>query len=126
MPDGNIKPFQRFCNQCGSAEYKLIKRQQIDAYDLHYSLSVKEIDYADDRINWGQDGFSHSRQQSGYGQNPFDIVEGEVLRKQYFHQKQGASGWKTTEWSPSAASATTNKFQLPKVLNPPLWEKTRI
>jgi ribosomal protein S27AE len=94
MPDGKVRPMERFCSRCGEKAFRVVKRDKIDAFELHFGLSVKEIDYTEERRTPGtkhqpaaNNGFNPFK-----ANQPFDIVEGQVLRKRYFSQNT-ASAW---------------------------------
>jgi hypothetical protein len=84
-PDGRISPLYRYCQHCGQADYQIIRKERIHAYEMPYAILTKEIDYTEER-----------RQPSAHrAENPFeiyrrlDIVEGEVLRKEEGPNKAG-------------------------------------
>lgn len=40
---GEIKPSEKFCKNCGSGNYEVIKLQKINFVDIHYAIVVKKI-----------------------------------------------------------------------------------
>lgn len=121
MPDGKIQPFDRHCRQCGTSAFRLVKRQAIDAYELQYCLSVKEVDYREERKPFQKPAVNPAAanakqtppsyrpfQQTRAPFSPaFDVVEGEVVRKRYYSQNNGSSVWEELPFPWSAEKQTS-------------------
>jgi hypothetical protein len=73
-----IKPAQPFCRHCGHENYKIVRKDHIDAYELPYAVSVKSTVYAENpfaRPLAAEKTHVRITVESG------DIFEAEVLRR---------------------------------------------
>ena len=108
-PDGRIVPLHKYCRHCGSSDSRLVKRERIDAYDLLYAISTKEIDYSEERKPaWER---PVTAQPSARAPQSLDIVEGQVIRKRYVSQNT-ASAWEEApfNWQGKGAG-DSNRFR---------------
>ncbi|MBX2860628.1 MAG: DUF2321 domain-containing protein [Vampirovibrio sp.] len=85
--DGQIRPVHKHCSHCGSVEFHLSKKTKIDAYELVYAISSKEIDYSEPRrlVDPPPQWPGPQSPKSPYPSYHYPrIFEGEVVRKQQF------------------------------------------
>lgn len=92
-PDGKVKPMFRYCQHCGSTDYQLIQKQKIHVHELTYAVAIKEKDYAtEDKSSAGEfettPNMHNPFKKHGHS---FDVVEGEVLRKESTVYPRGGS-----------------------------------
>ncbi len=79
--DGCVSPLFRYCQHCGQADFQIINKPKIHAYELPYAILLKEIDYSETPLHASKRDY-----QNAY--NPFNIyqklniVEGELLGKE--------------------------------------------
>lgn len=113
MPDGKITPLHKYCRHCGASAFRLVKRESIDAYELLYGLSIKEIDYSEERR---QPQFTprpgpQPKATPQAQQSPFDVVDGQVIRKRYFTQSK-SSVWEEPPFPFQEGRSTKPSTQL--------------
>ncbi len=78
--DGKITPLERYCKHCGATDYQLIQRKKLHVHELTYAVALKEVDYLSEEDTTpirpaAPNPFRHVGVS-------FDVVDGEVLRKQ--------------------------------------------
>ncbi len=98
---GAVRPLEKFCRHCGSTDYQIVKKDRIDAYELMYCVSLKEIDYTEE----APPNAEPVRQTA-----PFNIVEGEVLNSAFVSQRT-ASAWQE---APYHWTSQQDGLKLPK------------
>ena len=98
--DGHIAPLNKYCRHCGSSAYYLLKKEKIDAYELVYAISLKEIDYSEERQapQAPPKVPIFGAQSKAPRSSKLDIVEGEVIRKRYVSQNT-SSAWHEAPFS---------------------------
>ncbi|MBY0451111.1 MAG: hypothetical protein K2X01_10860 [Cyanobacteria bacterium] len=92
---GPIRPKTPFCVHCGSLHFRLIQKSQIHPQELPFAVSKKELDF-EQPSPW-----THRQQEEAFNpklhhpsffyDHPLydpDIVDGEVLRRQYVYAQQ--------------------------------------
>jgi Zn finger protein HypA/HybF involved in hydrogenase expression len=108
--DNDVAPLHRYCKECGSVGFRVVKKPEILAHEIPYSISIKEIDYTEPEIAAGASaeatpsvkGFRTytnpaaasspfmTRPKPAYGQSSqrvepaSNVVDGEVVRTRYF------------------------------------------
>jgi len=85
-PLGSIEPVHRYCQHCGTAAVRTVKKADIAAHELIYSLGLKEIDYTDaspQKTAFHDIPRVHQFKPQHFRGEPAHVVEGHVVRKQY-------------------------------------------
>lgn len=100
---GEIKPLQQYCRHCGHGEFKIFKKNRIEAFELMHAFCSKSTAYADEP------------DLEPYVRNPFqttinmcssDVFEAEVVNKSEYTRhvnslKPLQKGWDQASMSSS-------------------------
>ncbi len=93
---GDIKPVFQFCRHCGQAEYQLVRKDRIEAYELVYAVCVKSTANVDEPVSHEspiQSPFYTSAQIEGQ-----EIYEAEVVSKREYRGTKSAFKGSPFDW----------------------------